>query len=123
MTIKNLGGNIKSLRNFMRKDAGVSGDGQRIEQLGWLLFLKILDASDRELELLKDDFVSVVPDRLRWGNWAADKEGMTGDLDVKNPHVVEVERGYSSVELLGMLHDSFKKSDELLDSLKKQLSW
>lgn len=42
----------------------MSGDGQRIEQLGWL-FLKILDASDRELELLKDDFVSVVPERLR----------------------------------------------------------
>ena len=79
MTMKNLGGNIKSLRNFMRKDAGVSGDGQRIEQLGWLLFLKILDASDRELELLKDDFVSVVPEPLRWASWAADKEGMTGD--------------------------------------------
>ena len=79
MTMKNLGGNIKSLRNFMRKDAGVSGDGQRIEQLGWLLFLKILDASDRELELLKDDFVSVVPEPLRWATWAADKEGMTGD--------------------------------------------
>jgi len=77
--MKNLGGNIKSLRNFMRKDAGVSGDGQRIEQLGWLLFLKILDASDRELELLKDDFVSVVPEPLRWASWAADKEGMTGD--------------------------------------------
>lgn len=77
--MKNLGGNIKSLRNFMRKDAGVSGDGQRIEQLGWLLFLKILDASDRELELLKDDFVSVVPDPLRWSSWAADKEGITGD--------------------------------------------
>ncbi|MFM7600362.1 MAG: N-6 DNA methylase [Pseudanabaena sp.] len=77
--MKNLGGNIKSLRNFMRKDAGVSGDGQRIEQLGWLLFLKILDASDRELELLKDDFVSVVPEHLRWSSWAADKEGITGD--------------------------------------------
>jgi len=79
MTMKNIGGNIKSLRNFMRKDAGVSGDGQRIEQLGWLLFLKILDASDRELELLKDDFVSVVPEHLRWSSWAADKEGITGD--------------------------------------------
>jgi len=77
--MKNLGGNIKRLRNFMRQDPGVSGDGQRIEQLGWLLFLKILDASDKELELLKDDFVSVVPEPLRWGNWAADKEGMTGD--------------------------------------------
>jgi type I restriction enzyme M protein len=77
MTMKNLSGNIKSLRNFMRKDPGVSGDGQRIEQLGWLLFLKILDASDKELELLKDDFVSVVPDRLRWENWAISKDGMT----------------------------------------------
>jgi type I restriction enzyme M protein len=34
---------------------------------------------------------------------------------------VEVERGYSSVELLGMLHDSFKESDELLEILKKEL--
>jgi len=42
------------------------------------------------------------------------------NLDVKNPHIVEVERGYSSVELLGMLHDSFKKSDELLELLKKE---
>jgi type I restriction enzyme M protein len=41
-------------------------------------------------------------------------------LDVKNPHVVEVERGYGSVELLSMLHDSFKKSDELLELLKKE---
>jgi len=43
------------------------------------------------------------------------------NLDVKNPHVVEVERGYSSVELLGMLHDSFKKSDELLELLNKEM--
>jgi type I restriction enzyme M protein len=75
--MKNLGGNIKSLRNFMRKDVGVSGDGQRIEQLGWLLFLKILDASDHELELLKDDFVSVVPEHLRWSSWAISENGMT----------------------------------------------
>lgn len=77
--MKNIGGVIKTLRNQMRKDPGVSGDGQRIEQLGWLLFLKILDSSDKELELLKDDFVSPVPDHLRWSSWAADPEGMTGD--------------------------------------------
>jgi type I restriction enzyme M protein len=43
------------------------------------------------------------------------------NLDVKNPHVQEVERGYSSVELLGMLHDSFRKSDELLKVLSKEI--
>ena len=51
----------------------------------------------------------------------ADLEKKGFNLDVKNSHVLEVERGYSSVELLGMLHDSFKKSDDLLDSLKKEL--
>lgn len=61
----------------MRKDPGVSGDGQRIEQLGWLLFLKILDASDKELELLRDDFVSPIPEHLRWCNWAVSEQGMT----------------------------------------------
>ncbi|MFM6036947.1 MAG: N-6 DNA methylase [Sphaerospermopsis kisseleviana] len=75
--MKNLGGSIKSLRNFMRKDPGVSGDGQRIEQLGWLLFLKILDASDQELELIKDDFISPIPEHLRWCNWAVSEQGMT----------------------------------------------
>ncbi|MEH1938481.1 MAG: N-6 DNA methylase [Nostoc sp.] len=43
------------------------------------------------------------------------------NLDVKNPHVSAQERGYSSVELLGMLHDSFRKSDETLDKLKNVL--
>lgn len=77
--MKNLGGVIKNIRNAMRKDPGVSGDGQRIEQLGLMVFLKIIDASDNELELIKDDFVSPIPDNLRWGNWATDKEGITGD--------------------------------------------
>ncbi len=45
--------------------------------MGWLLFLKILDASDRQLELLKDDFVSVIPERLSWCNWAISEKGMT----------------------------------------------
>jgi len=56
-----------------------------------------------------------------WRVSFADLEKNGFNLDVKNPHVVEVERGYSSVELLGMLHDSFKKSDELLDSLNRGL--
>ena len=44
----NIGGIIKSLQNIMRKDQGVSGDAQRIEQLGWMVTLKILD--DKEAE-------------------------------------------------------------------------
>ena len=40
----------------MRKDRGASGDAARIEQMGWMLFLKILDDKDQELEILQDDY-------------------------------------------------------------------
>lgn len=63
----------------MRKDPGVSGDAQRIEQLGWMISLKILDDKDQEIELLNDKYVSVMPKDLQWRSWAADDEGMTGD--------------------------------------------
>jgi type I restriction enzyme M protein len=77
--MSNLSGIIKSIRNDMREDRGVSGDGQRIEQLGWMLFLKIFDDKDKELELLDDKYRSPIPDKFKWRNWAADDEGMTGD--------------------------------------------
>lgn len=69
---------IKSIQDIMRKDAGTYGDAQRLEQLGWMFFLKILDDREKELELLRDDYSSPLPDRLRWRNWAADSEGITG---------------------------------------------
>jgi len=63
----------------MRKDAGVDGDAQRISQLGWMLFLKIFDDREKEYELIKKDYRSPIPDRLRWRTWAAKDEGITGD--------------------------------------------
>ena len=70
---------IKSLQNIMWKDPGVSGDAQRLEQLGWMITLKIIDDKEAELELLNDDYVSVIPSELQWRNWASDSEGITGD--------------------------------------------
>jgi len=81
--MKNIGNIIKTLQNIMRKDPGVSGDAQRIEQLGWMISLKILDDKDKELELLNDNYVSPMPKELQWRNWAADDEGMTGE-ELKN---------------------------------------
>ena len=43
---------IKSIQDIMRKDVGINGDAQRIEQLGWMLFLKIYDDREEEQELL-----------------------------------------------------------------------
>jgi len=70
---------IKTIQDIMRKDAGVDGDAQRIGQLGWMLFLKIFDDQEQELALTYDDYRSPIPERLRWRNWAADPEGITGD--------------------------------------------
>lgn len=70
----NIGGIVKTLQNIMRKDQGVSGDAQRIEQLGWMITLKIIDDKEAEMELISDDYVSVIPSELQWRNWAADSE-------------------------------------------------
>ena len=77
---------IKTIQDIMRKDAGVDGDAQRISQLVWMLFLKIFDDSEKEKELREDRYHSPIPDRLRWRNWAANPEGITGDalLDFAN---------------------------------------
>ena len=63
----------------MRQDVGVDGDAQRISQLCWMFFLKIIDDQDQELELMQDGYRSPIPDNLQWRAWAADPEGMTGD--------------------------------------------
>jgi len=70
---------IKSIQDIMRKDTGVDGDAQRIGQMVWMLFLKIFDDRESEAELMEDKYKSPIPEELRWRNWAADPEGMTGD--------------------------------------------
>jgi type I restriction enzyme M protein len=77
---------VKSIQDIMRKDTGVDGDAQRISQLCWMFFLKIIDDQDQELELTKDDYTSPIPAALQWRAWAADPEGITGDtlLDFVN---------------------------------------
>jgi len=70
---------VKSIQDIMRQDTGVDGDAQRISQLCWMFFLKIIDDQDQELELLKDEYKPPIPARLQWRTWAADPEGITGD--------------------------------------------
>ena len=69
----------------MWQDTGLNGDAQRIEQLGWMLFLKIFSDKDKELELLDESYVSPIPDKYHWvkekGNWAGDDEGNTDNAN------------------------------------------
>lgn len=82
-------GFIKRIRDIMRMDAGINGDAQRIEQMVWMLFLKVYDAKEDDWEINEDDYESIIPEDCRWRNWAqADANGhaMTGDklLDFVN---------------------------------------
>ena len=77
---------IKSIQDIMRQDTGIDGDAQRISQLCWMFFLKIIDDQDQELELIHDHYESPIPGAYRWSAWAADPEGITGEalLDFVN---------------------------------------
>ena len=70
---------VKSIQDIMRQDSGVDGDAQRISQLCWMFFLKIIDDQDQELELMQAGYQSPIPKRFRWRAWAADPEGITGE--------------------------------------------
>jgi type I restriction enzyme M protein len=80
---------VKRIQDVMRNDSGVNGDAQRIEQIVWILFLKIYDAKEETWELLNDNYKSIIPDGLKWRDWAVDRkdgEALTGDalLDFVN---------------------------------------
>ena len=73
---------VKRIRDIMRNDAGINGDAQRIEQIAWMLFLKIYDTREDDWEIDEENYQSIIPEECRWRNWASDdKSGkaMTGD--------------------------------------------
>ena len=92
MSISNV---IKSIQDIMRKDAGVDGDAQRLGQMSWLLFLKIFDAQEQDLEFEQENYITPIPEKYLWRSWAEDKQGITGN------------------ELLEFINN------DLIDSLKK----
>ena len=133
---------VKSIQDIMRQDVGVDGDAQRISQLTWLFFLKIIDDQDQELELTKAGYRSPITDRFQWRNWAADPEGITEgreetsqawrvtaeevkargyNLDIKNPHAVADVHGDPET-LLADLAGAEAETGALRDQLKAILA-
>lgn len=132
--MSNLSPVIKSIQDIMRQDSGLDGDAQRISQLTWLLFLKVLDALEEELEHTRDEYKSPIPESMRWRHWAADAEGITGDelLDFVNTELfvtlknlpadpVRNPRGYV---VRGVFEDAYNymKSGQLLRQVINKLN-
>lgn len=73
---------VKRIRDIMWNDAGVNGDAQRIEQMAWILFLKVYDAKEQDWDFNDESYVSIIPENCRWANWAVDDrsgKAMTGE--------------------------------------------
>ena len=70
--MSNLSGFVKRIRDIMRNDAGINGDAQRIEQMAWMLFLKVYDSKEEDWEFSDNNYKSIIPEECRWRNWAKD---------------------------------------------------
>lgn len=81
----NISGFVKKIKDIMWHDVGVNGDAQRIEQLAWILFLKVYDAKEDDWEFSISNFKSIIPEKCRWRNWAKG-DTLTGEalLDFVN---------------------------------------
>ena len=79
--MSNLSGFVKRVRDIMRNDAGINGDAQRIEQIAWMLFLKVYDSKEYDWDMEEKNYNSIIPEQCRWRNWAHDATGkaLTGD--------------------------------------------
>ena len=123
MSVRNV---VKAIQDIMRKDAGVDGDAQRISQLCWMFFLKIVDDQDQEQEMFDEGYRSPIPKGRRWRDWAADPEGITGDalLDFVNadlfPTLKTLEiggaQGHARAVVRGVFEDAYNymKSGQLM---------
>jgi type I restriction enzyme M protein len=85
-TAQQLGSLIKSARDIMRKDKGLSTDLDRLPMLTWIMFLKFLDdmeqIEEQRAQLGGADAAAAyrpaIDPPYRWRDWAAKEDGITG---------------------------------------------
>ena len=82
-TTQQLGSLIKSARDIMRKDKGLSTDIDRLPMLTWVMFLKFLDDMERleeeRAQVAGEEYRPAIEPPYRWRDWAAPSDGITGD--------------------------------------------
>lgn len=112
-----VGAFIGRIRQVMYNDGGVDTDEQRLRQLTWLLFLKVLDYKEQEWEITQKDYKPVIPEGYRWRDWAkgkSQKEQLTSDalLDFVNNRLFKVLTGDSIKDTDGKNSYIFKNQSK-----------
>lgn len=81
-TAQQLGSLIKSARDIMRKDKGLSTDLDRLPLLTWVMFLKFLDDMDQieesKAKMRGEKHKGAIEAPYRWRDWGAEETGITG---------------------------------------------
>lgn len=82
MTLAELQAKIKSASDKMRADDNTKNALKYLEQLTWLLFLKVFDSLEENHEMVatidETAYQPLITDEYRWKNWARNDE-LTGD--------------------------------------------
>src|SRR5664279_3592541 len=75
---------FRNIDDVLRKEAGCTTELDYIEQTSWILFLKYLDALERDrataAKLGSGKYTLILDEAYRWESWAAPK-GKDGKLD------------------------------------------
>jgi type I restriction enzyme M protein len=116
--MSNVSNIVKTIQDIMRKDAGTYGDAQRLEQLGWMFFLKIFDDRETQMELFDAGYKSPLAEHLRWRNWATDAEGITGEalLDFVNNTLLPKLKSLagSGDKIAGLIRTTFEDANNYI---------
>ena len=82
-TAQKLASTVKSCRQIMRKDKGLSGELDRLPMLTWVMFLKFLDSTEKvreaEIGLSGKNYKPIIEEPYRWRDWGTTSNGITGD--------------------------------------------
>lgn len=107
-----LAGLVKRLEDLMRSDPGIDGTAQRLSQIVWLLFLKVFDYTEKDAELLENNYKSVIPIGYRWRDWVS-AEDENGNSIAKNQRTGDELIHFVNNELLPVLRgESIKINGE-----------
>jgi type I restriction enzyme M protein len=98
---------FKNIDDILHKDAGCTSELDYTEQSSWLLFLKYLDALERdkamEAELEGRKYTFLLDKPYRWESWAAPK-GKDGKIDHNKALVGDDLRDFVNGKLFPYLH-------------------
>lgn len=83
MQVSEIKAKLKEAKDVMKREGETLKDShQQLPQLSWMLFLKCFDDFETTNSLRTKGYEEILPDELRWRNWATEKK-VSGDLLVK----------------------------------------